>query len=180
MRSGLVARDLRLGLRCAVGVLCQRKRASLGVAADRPHLARMHDRSTLGAHALERGGEIVDREVRERERIAGPAPAGVHTNRGRTRVRLPALALSVAARLQLEAQHARPEAPSALRVIGGKLDQGSTSKRQDRPQPYPSVAPHGSCAHGRSGRGPRLAAPRAVLVPSDSDLSRCRDRRNHR
>ena len=162
----------------AVGVLCQGERASLGVAADRPHLARMYHRSAVGAHALERGDQIVHRKIGQRERIAGPAPADVHTNRGRTRVRLPALALSVAARLQLKAQHARPEPPSALGVVGGKLDQGSTSERQERPQPYPAVPPQGGCAHGLSGaRGTPGCPPRAVLVPSDSDLSGCRDSR---
>jgi hypothetical protein len=54
----------RQGVRRAAGVLCQRKRASLGVAADRPHLAKMHDRSAIGAHALERGDQIVHRKMR--------------------------------------------------------------------------------------------------------------------
>jgi hypothetical protein len=133
----------RQGVRRAAGVLCQRKRASLGVAADRPHLARMHHRSAVGAHALERSDQIINRKIRQRERIAGPPPADVHTNRGRTRVRLPALALSVAARLQLEAQHTRPEPPSALGVVRWKLDQRSTSERHEHPQPYPAAPPPG-------------------------------------
>src|SRR4051794_19017531 len=54
----------RQGVRRAAGVLCQRKRASLGVAADRPDLARMHYRSAVGAHTLERGDQIVDRKIR--------------------------------------------------------------------------------------------------------------------
>src|SRR5204862_6882887 len=114
----------------------QRAGASLGTAAARPDLAGMYDRSTVRAHALERSRQIVHREVGQRERVARAAPASTDANGGRRGVRLPALALPGPARLQLETQHARPETPSALGVIGGELDQGGTSRQHLAPKPY--------------------------------------------
>ena len=79
---------------------CQPERASLGVLADRPHIAGMDDTPTERLDPLQRLRDIAHREVGEGERIAGAAPASMDADRGGSRVRLPALSLSVLARLE--------------------------------------------------------------------------------
>jgi hypothetical protein len=44
-------------------------------------------------------------------------------DRGGSRVRLPALSLSISASLQLNAEELDPEAPGALGIVCGKLDE---------------------------------------------------------
>ncbi len=84
----------------------------------------MHDGPSERLNALERTGEILDGEVGQRERVTRSASAQVHAERGLAHVRLPALTFGVlAARGQLDVEQAGPEAPRALGVIGGKLDQ---------------------------------------------------------
>lgn len=61
------------------------------------HLSRVHHAPTEGLHTLERHGEIVDGKVRQREGVAGPAPAGVHADGRVARARLPPLPLRLLA-----------------------------------------------------------------------------------
>ncbi len=98
--------------------------ASLGVLAYRPALAQVHDRAAELGDAIERSVHVVDLEVGQRERVAGAAAAFVDADRdGVSVVGLPAGALSVAAWLELGAQHPRPKAPCPLGVVGWELDQ---------------------------------------------------------
>ena len=92
---------------------------------------------------LQRRGDVGDREVGQRERVAGAAPTRVHTDGGSTGVRLPALALAVTARPQLDAEQALPEAPCALRIVGRELD----------------TRPTGAAASSRLGARIESAAP---------------------
>ncbi len=52
-----------------------------------------------------------------------PDQLAMHTDLGCARVRLPTLAFGRWARLHFDAEHARPEAPSALCIVSGELDQ---------------------------------------------------------
>ena len=83
----------------------------------------MNDAAAELGDARERRLHVVDLEVGQRERVAGPLSALVNAERHVTVARLPACALAVAARLELDAQQPAPEPPRALRVVGGELDQ---------------------------------------------------------
>jgi hypothetical protein len=72
---------------------------------------------------LQRRGDIAHREVGEGERIGGAASADMDADRGGSRVRLPALSLSISASLQLNAEELDPEAPGALGIVCGKLEE---------------------------------------------------------
>src|SRR5215218_3649653 len=102
---------------------CQPERASLGVPADRPRLPRVDYAPAERLDPLQRLGDIAHREVGQGERIAGAASAGMNADRGGSRVRLPALSLSISASLQLNAEQLDPEAPGALGIVCGKLDE---------------------------------------------------------
>src|SRR3954466_4189945 len=74
-------------------------------------------------HALQRVCHgTVDFEIRERACVAWPGATGMDTEGGRP-ARLPSLALAAAARLDGDAEQPRPELTSAVRVVGGELDQ---------------------------------------------------------
>src|SRR5437588_2458627 len=93
----------------------------------------MHHRSAKHSHALQRRRQILDREVGQRERVAGTAPTRVYANVSRLAVGLPSVAFSVMARIYPDAEDAGPEAQGALRIVGGKLDQrGSDGNHQRR------------------------------------------------
>ncbi len=102
---------------------CQPERASLGVPTDRPRLPRVDYAPAERLDPLQRLGDIAHREVGQRERIAGAASAGMDADRGGSQVRLPALSLSISASLQLNAEELDPEAPGALGIVCGKLDE---------------------------------------------------------
>src|ERR1700749_999403 len=107
--------------------LRERERVALGVLADRPALARMHDAAAERRHLRERRRDLVDLEVRQRERVARAATARVDAD-GRAHARsaaraLRALALSSLARLQRDAEQPAPEAACALRIVSRELDQ---------------------------------------------------------
>ena len=102
---------------------CQAERASLGVPTDRPRLPRVDYAPAERLDPLQRLGDIAHREVGQGERIAGAASARMDADRGGSRVRLPALSLSISASLQLNAEELDPEAPGALGIVGGKLDE---------------------------------------------------------
>lgn len=101
------------------------ERAALGVAADRPPLAGVNDDAAEFGDKQQGALDVVDREVGERERVAGSAPAFVNADRDRLSVAvcLPARSLAVAAIVERGAEQARPEPPGAGRVVGGELDQ---------------------------------------------------------
>src|SRR5512132_3332445 len=67
------------------------ERVALRVLADRPPRAGVDDRPSERAHLIERGGEIRNREVGQRERVAGPATACVEPDRGTAGPGLPAV-----------------------------------------------------------------------------------------
>src|SRR4029453_974947 len=71
------------------------ERVALGVLADRPPRAGVDDRPPERADLIERGREIRDREVGQRERVAGPATARVEPDRGTAGPGLPAIPLVV-------------------------------------------------------------------------------------
>src|SRR5215213_1219564 len=70
------------------GRLGESERASLGVLADRPCLAWMYHAAAERLDPLQCLGDVVDCEVRQRERVAGSASASMDANRGRARARL--------------------------------------------------------------------------------------------
>ena len=72
---------------------------------------------------LQRLGDVVHCEVRQREGIAGSASARMEPDRGGARVRLPAFSLSGLAILQFNAEEVHPEVTGALWIVGGKLDE---------------------------------------------------------
>ena len=108
------------------------ERASLGVLADRPGLARVDNGAAERLDALQRRGDIGDREVGQREGVARPASARMHADRRSAGVRLPALALSRCARLQLYPKELRPEVAGARGIVRGKLDQRQRRVRHRR------------------------------------------------
>jgi hypothetical protein len=61
----------------------------------------MDDRPPERARLIDRGGEIGDREVGQRERVAGPATARLDADRGSAGPGLLAIALALAPRLEL-------------------------------------------------------------------------------
>ena len=83
----------------------------------------MHHGPAERLDLLQRVGDIAHLEVRQRERVAGAGAAGVDTDRGRSGMRLPTLSFGGLASFQLKAEEFYPEAPGALRIVCGKLDQ---------------------------------------------------------
>ena len=73
---------------------------------------------------LERLSEIAHGEVGQRKGIAWATSAGMDAERRGSYVRLPALSLGILAGLQLNAEKLGPEAPGALGIICGELDDG--------------------------------------------------------
>ena len=108
-RSGTPAAELRC--RLALG---ESERASLGVLADGPALARMDHAPAERPDALERLRQVAHDEVRQRERITGAAPAFVDADRGRVRVGLPSGPLPTLTGAQRDAEELGPETAGAL------------------------------------------------------------------
>jgi hypothetical protein len=79
--------------------------------------------STERLDPLKRLRDVVDREVRQAERIAWAAAAGMDADRGGSGVRLPAFSLSILASLQLNPEKLHPEASGALGIVCRKLDE---------------------------------------------------------
>src|SRR5258707_12986394 len=66
------------------------ERAALGVLAHGPALARVDHGAAERLDLLEGASEVVDLEVRQREGVAGAAPARVYADRGTAGAALPA------------------------------------------------------------------------------------------
>ena len=83
LRAGTQARGARRRLAPAGAGWCREtERAALRIAADRPAIARMHDGAAELGDALQRGGHVRDREVGQRERVAGTTSARVNADVG--------------------------------------------------------------------------------------------------
>ncbi len=114
---------------CGQRLLGQPERGSLGVLADRPVLPGVDDASTERLDVLQRLGYVAHREVGQRKRIPRSASARMNTDRWAVRAGLPPCSLSLLARLQLNSQKLRPEAPGALGIVCGELDRGQRGVR---------------------------------------------------
>ena len=111
---------------------------SFGVAADRPALPRMHNLSAQFDDLLECGLQVGDRQVGQREAVAGAAAALVEPD-GRTGVLcLQALALLRPPLGERDVEEALPEAAGAVEVVRRELDQ-ETAQISD---PASSAKPH--------------------------------------
>ena len=87
----------------------------------------MDNASTQSLDLLERRIHLGNGEVGQRDRVAGPGAAFVDPDVGLSGVCLPAAAFGLTAIDELSAEQTRPEPPRAMRIIGGKLDQGERS-----------------------------------------------------
>ncbi len=126
------------------------ERRALGVLADRPAVARVHDAPAERPDALDRGRHVGDGEVGQRPGVAGAGPAGVDADPGALAARLEALTLALAARVELHGQQALPEAACALDVVRGELDHrqsglGHRANLADRPSAAEYPAPEPPC-----------------------------------
>jgi hypothetical protein len=83
----------------------------------------MDDLATQLSHAPQRRPEIVHLKIRQRVRVPGSLAPLVHADRWSAARGLPALALVARSVDEVDAQHSGPEAPSAIRIVGRKLDQ---------------------------------------------------------
>src|SRR5437588_511431 len=120
----------RRALRVDVFLEREREGTALGVLADRPFRPRMDDGPTQRFDLLECRLDVIDRDIRQRKRIAGTAATLVNTD-GRVVVpRLPARTLLLGPRHQGASEELRPEPPRALRIIRGKLDQGQATNHE--------------------------------------------------
>src|SRR2546423_9729642 len=97
--------------------------AALGVLADGEALPGMDHRSAQCLDPAQRVGKVVGLEVGERASVAGAGAAAMEAERRALGVCLPALAFALAPVLQLDPDHALPEALGPLGVVGGALDQ---------------------------------------------------------
>src|SRR5439155_6303795 len=92
---------------------------ALGVAADHPALARVDDLAAECAHPFDGGSEVGDRDVGEREAVAGAWAALVQPEHNPLVLGLPAAPLLGSAALQRRLQQLLPEASRAFRLVGG-------------------------------------------------------------
>lgn len=134
--------------------LCRRaaskpERCSLGVAADHPALAGVNDLAAERLHALDRGGEVGDREIREREAVAWAGAALVQPEHDPCILALPAAALLWSPVGERRPEQALPELSRPFRLVGGKLDQESRRQR----------------SHGTAAASPIIDRSRRVACP---------------
>ena len=86
-------------------------------------VARMDHGPAEGPDPIDRAGEVVDLEIRQREGVPGAAASGVNADREGIGWRLPALAFALDASFEREAEQLRPESAGPLGVIRGELEQ---------------------------------------------------------
>jgi len=126
------------------------ERTSLGVPTDRPPRPGMNHASPERRDLLERGLHVRDGEVRQRGPVAGAGATFVNAKHGSATLGLPAATLGLAARGELDAQHARPELTRTVGIIRRELDQAKRcvhAADDNRAARYP--------AHPRRAAGPR-------------------------
>ena len=97
------------------------ERAALGVAADRPALARVDDAPSELDDALERPREIRDAEVRQREAITRALATRVQPERRAIVVALQALTFPLPPLVERDVEQRLPEAAGAGQVVSGEL-----------------------------------------------------------
>ncbi|MEX2101106.1 MAG: hypothetical protein WEA54_01095, partial [Actinomycetota bacterium] len=103
------------------------ERASLCVSTHAPPLSRVDDLTAELADALQRRVHVQNREIWERDPVAGPRPPLVEAERGASPVSLPAFTFTPGAVLELHVQELTPEPASPGRVVGRELHE---SKRR--------------------------------------------------
>jgi hypothetical protein len=108
----------------------QRERASLGVPAYGPAIARVDDRAAELANALECCGQVSDREVREGSGVAGTRSTRVDSEAHGARFAFPSRSGRGGPRRELDAEDAVPEPASAIGIVGRKFDQGRGHGRE--------------------------------------------------
>src|SRR5947209_11353508 len=113
--------DSRPALR-GLGIEGQPERAPLGIPTDRPPRPGMDNAPAQRLDLAERRVHVSDREVGQRDRVAGTGAALVDAYRGVPGVCLPAAAFGLAAVGQLDAEEIRPEPSRAAWIVGGGLD----------------------------------------------------------
>src|SRR3954447_6216828 len=106
------------------GALGERERAALRVAADGPALAGVDDRAAELLDAGDRGRQVLDGQVGQRDAVARAGAALVEPRGGAAPLRLPAAALVGPAPAEVAPEQAGPEPPGPLGVVGGGLDEG--------------------------------------------------------
>src|SRR5207244_3148096 len=116
----------------------QSERRALGVAADRPALPGVHDLSAQFDDLPECGLQVGDRQVGQRETVAGAAAALVESDGRAGVLSLQAHALFRLALGERDAEEPLPEAAGAVEVVRGELDQ----EPAQLPDPAASENPH--------------------------------------
>jgi hypothetical protein len=91
-------------------------------------------------HRLDRGGDVGDREIGEREAVAWAGAALVQPEHDPCMLALPAAALLRSPVCERRLEQALPEPSRAFRLVGGKLDQELRGQR----------------SHGTGGAGPPI------------------------
>src|SRR5712692_1483582 len=99
------------------------ERAALGIAADRPALARMNHRPAKLDDARERHLEVGHLEVGQRPAVARPRPALMHAELHPARARMQTAPLVIVPPVEGRPEQPLPEAACPLEVISGELDQ---------------------------------------------------------
>src|SRR4051794_28766979 len=130
----------------------QRERAALGVPAYRPSIAGVDDRPPECANALECDRQVWDGEVREAGGVAGAGSTRVDSEPQAAGLGLPSRSRRRGPRRELDAEHAKPEAARAIRIIGREFHQwrghGAEYGRRARPLPLRASVGTGSRRHG--------------------------------
>ena len=95
---------------------------ALGVATNHPALARMDDLAAERTHAVDRSSEVRDRQIWEREAVAGTRTALVQPNNDPLVLRLPTTPFLGPATIQCRLKQLLPKASRPFRLVSGKLD----------------------------------------------------------
>jgi hypothetical protein len=114
------------------------ERCPFRVAADRPVLPRVHDLPAEFDDLPKRGLQIGDRQVRQREAVAGTTATLVEPDDRASVLCLQALALFRLALGKRDAEQVLPEAAGAVEVVRRELDQ----EPAQLPDPVASAKPH--------------------------------------
>ncbi len=100
------------------------KGTSLRILADSEVVSGMDYGAVKLDDSLKSARHVIHNEIRQRECVARPGPAFMDTYLGRIGTSLPTLSFATFASIELNVEHPLPESEGALRVVGGKLDEG--------------------------------------------------------